>query len=123
MRVFGHHHHRCDDPYAEAPIWALELAVIMGLILENQETIMATNAEIKTKLDALTADVAEETNVIAGMETLLSNLSEIIAKLKLDATNAQVDPAIVDQIDALGQAVSANKTRIAKDVTDNTPAA
>lgn len=84
---------------------------------------MATNAEIKTKLDALTADVAEETNVIAGMETLLSNLSEIIAKLKLDATNAQVDPAIVDQIDALGQAVSANKTRIAKDVTDNTPAA
>lgn len=84
---------------------------------------MATQADIKAQLDALTANVADETTVIGGMETLLDNLATLIQSLKDAATNAQIDPAIVDQITALGTAVSANKTRISADVVKNTPAA
>lgn len=123
MRLFGHRHHRRDDPWAEAPPWAIELREMLGLVIDNQGTIMATQAEIKVQLDAITADVADETTQIAGIETVLDNLAAIIAKLQADATNAQVDPAIVAQITALQAAVGGNKARIIDDIKKNTPAA
>lgn len=104
----------------EVPPW---LATLTDLIQTNQEVLMATQAEVKAKLDALTADVADEASVIGSVETLLTNLQALIQQLKDAATNAQVDPAIVSQIDALAGAVGANKARIAADVAANTPAA
>lgn len=92
-------------------------------ILSNQETIMTTQAEVQAKLTALTADVADETTQIGGVETLLDNLAKQLKVLQDQVANADVPKAIVDQIDALAGAVGQNKARIIDDIKKNTPPA
>jgi len=123
FEVLGFHHHNRSNPWDEAPAWAVELACMMRGLSKQMETIMTTQAEIKTMLDAVTADVADETTQIGGIETVLTNLDVIITDLQAAATNAQVDPAIVSTITALQAAVSQNKSRIIADIQKNTPAA
>lgn len=81
---------------------------------------MATQAEVKEKLDALTANVADETTQIGGMETLLDNLAALIKTLQGQVAAADVPQNIVDQVDALAGAVGANKQRIIDDIKKNT---
>lgn len=84
---------------------------------------MADSVAVKKMLSDLTEDVNAETTAIGGIEQTLTNLQSIVTKLENDATNAQVDPAIVDQISALKEAVGANKSRILADIAANTPPA
>jgi hypothetical protein len=84
---------------------------------------MATQAEVKAKLDALTAEVADENTVIGGLTTLVDNLSGQLNTLKANAANADIPQALMDEIDGLSTAVATGKSAIVKAVTDNTPAA
>jgi len=84
---------------------------------------MATQADIKAKLDALTANVADEDTVIAGLETLLGNLGKMISDLKAQLANADIPQGLLDQVDAIGAAVTSQKAKIVADVVANTPAA
>lgn len=112
---------RKPDPWRYAPAYALALRDQQGVIIIKLETIMASQADVKAKLDALTANVADETTKIAGIETVLDNLATIIADLKTQVANADVPQAIVDQIDALDAAIGQNKQRIVDDINKNTP--
>lgn len=116
--IHDHYHHHPDLAEVKAG-----LSDIADLITNLTEIIMATQAEVKAKLDALTADVADETTQIAGIEQVLDNLAAIITALRDAATNADVPQAIVDQIDALGAAVGGNKARIIADIQKGTPPA
>lgn len=86
-------------------------------------------ADIKTKVDELTAKVTAEETVIDSVATLLNGLSAIIADLKtqLAAAIAANDPAaiqaVADSLDALGVKVDADKQKLGDAATANTPVA
>lgn len=99
MRIFGHHFHKNDNPWDEAPPWAVELRQIGLIILENQEKQMSDLAKLSADVDALTAAVATTATVLTG-------LSADIAALK-----AAVPPdnqAAVDDLAAKVEAATAS---------------
>lgn len=115
-----------DNPRLEAKVDRLinqvaGLKLMLNQIITQEKTVMATQADVKTKLDALTADVADETTQIGGVEQVLDNLETLLKSLQGQVANADVPQAIVDQIDALAGAVSGNKARIIADIQKNTP--
>jgi chromosome segregation ATPase len=85
-----------------------------------QENYMATAADVKAKLDALTAQVADENTQIAAMGTFIDNLDGQLAALKTAAANAEIPQEIMDEIDALSTAVSTGKTAITAKITTPT---
>ena len=101
----------------------LLLIQILGNLHNFKELIMATVAELKAALDTLSAKVAAETDVVQSVETLLQGLTTMIADLRAQLAAAGVPQAILDQVAALSTAVDGMSTQLAKDVTDNTPAA
>jgi len=68
----------------------------------------------------LQADVAAQTTVIAGVQTLLANLVQQISDLKNAGTS---DPAVQAAIDSLATSVEANNAALSAAVAANTPAA
>jgi hypothetical protein len=84
---------------------------------------MATQADIKAKLDALQADVAALPEVEQSVVQLLTNLIAQIADLRGKLANADIDPALLDEADAITAAIDQHKAGIAADVAANTPAA
>jgi hypothetical protein len=93
---------------------------LLRRIIRQLEAIMVSQTEVNAKLDAVLAGVAEESTAIGSIEQVLVNLEKEIADLKAAAENAGVSDEIVGKIDALGQAVGANRDRILADVEANT---
>lgn len=84
---------------------------------------MATAADVKVKLDALTANVADENTQLAGVATFIDNLQTQMAALQAAAKNADIPQEISDEIDALSAAVTTGKTTIVAKIQQNTPPA
>jgi hypothetical protein len=55
MRIFGHHFHHNDNPWDEAPPWAVELRQIGLITIENQEKQMSDLTKLTADIDALIA--------------------------------------------------------------------
>lgn len=110
MRLDVHLH--LDDIHLHfhgmVPPWVEVLQDKMDLILQNQETTMAT-------MDDLKASVARNTAVDTSIVTLLQGISQ-----QLKDAQAQNDPAaiqaVIDQLDA-------NTKTLSDAVTANTPSA
>lgn len=88
---------------------------------KQMETLMATQAQVREKLTALLANVADETSKLEGIEKLLENLSTQIKALQDQIANADVPQDIADSVDAIGAAVDQGKQRILDDINKNTP--
>lgn len=87
---------------------------------KQMETLMATQAQVREKLTALLANVADETSKLEGIEKLLENLSTQIKALQDQIANADVPQAIVDAVDVISAAVDQGKQRILDDINKNT---
>lgn len=111
MRIHGHTYHECDDPWAEAPPWAIELRCMLELIICNQELIMAV-------IDDLETSVKEMTDAEESAEAAFVKLADMIAALK---TN-QTDPATAARIQAAADQLKARAARLAAAVVANTEA-
>jgi len=88
-------------------------------ILEIQHLIIQKLNDMAATLDQILADTADESTVIDSLATLTAGL-----KAQLDAVLAgNLTPDQQAKVDAIFSAVDANKAKVAKAVTDNTPAA
>lgn len=111
-RPYGHDQHRCDDPFVEAPVWAVELKAMGLYIIQLLEFIMA-------EIDNLEASVKANTDAEDSAEALLIGISKQIADLKAAGT----DPATAARIQAASDLLSARAAKLAAAVVANTPAA
>lgn len=102
MRIDIHIH---DDRSGE------KLDCIIGLL----QAILAKEMKMSATLDEVLSDVQDESTVIDSVETLLKGLSDQLA-----AAIAANDPA---KIQAVKDAIDANKARLAAAVVAGTPAA
>jgi hypothetical protein len=72
MKLFAFHHHHNSDPWIDAPAWAAELRFMLGIIIEDQEKLMAA-------IDDLATAVAAEDTVIDSAVVLLQGIPALIA--------------------------------------------
>ena len=104
--LFAHRHHRNDQPWNEAPAWAVELAAMSLAILERMKSMSA-------ELDALTVQVKANSDLLDSATTLINGIAARI-------TAAGTDPAALK---ALTDELKAKDDTLAAAVTANTPAA
>lgn len=105
MRLFGRHHHNCDDPFAEAPVWAVELDLVGLTIIERLD-------KMSKEMDDLTAQVKANGDLLDSATTLINGIAARI-------TAAGVDPT---KLAALTAELKAKDDEIAAAITANTPA-
>ena len=106
MRLFGHDHHKCDDPMQGASALDVECFYMLAYIIERLETM-------SKELDDLTAQVAANSTLLDSATTLINGIADRI-------TAAGVDPA---KLAALTAELKAKDDALAAAVTQNTPAA
>jgi hypothetical protein len=106
MRHRYHWYHCGNDPWREAPPWALELGAMLELIILKENYM-------SKELDDLTASVAAEGTVIDSAVALINGLAEQLAA-------AGTDPA---KLAALKSDIDAKAAALASAVAANTPAA
>lgn len=116
MRLFGYHIHRCDDPWAEAPAWAVEISARLDLILEKEDYIMSAIDDALTQAEAAAKSNSDADD---AAEALLVSISKMIADLKAAGT----DPATLARITALSTALSSRAAQLSAAVVAGTPAA
>lgn len=105
MRLFGKHHHQCEDPWAGATPREIEVREMLRHILINQEIIMSLETDALDELEKQTTaiDGAEE-----SAEAAFTRLADIIANLKTNTT----DPATAARITAASAALKARAARL-----------
>lgn len=97
------HHH--GDPWENAPAWAIELGIGVGILIKNTETIMTIAQDLED-------EVAAESTVIASVETVVQNLIDAVK-------GAGTDQA---KLTAVLAAAQANKARLGALAAANTAA-
>jgi hypothetical protein len=116
MRIFGYDYHESEDPWAEAPSWAVELREMMALVLRTDRRM---ESEMQLAFTKMIAATAAQTTVTNGAVQALQSLGAKIADLstQLAAANSANDPvaqaAVQTQLDGLAQGVSDNDDKIA----------
>lgn len=116
MNLFGHRHHRCDDPWEQAPPWAIELREMLSLVLRKEDMIMTIESDA---LDKAEAAAKANSDADDAAEKLLISISAMVADLK----NHQTDPATATRIQALADALGQRSAQLSAAVVANTPAA
>lgn len=125
MKLFGFPFHEDDDPWDEAPPWAIELREMLGLILRTErqmENIMALDF---TKMIAATAAQSTVTNsVLAALQSLGAKIADLSTQLAaaIAANDPVAQAAVQTQLDALAQGVSDNDDKLAAAVVATGPA-
>lgn len=109
------------------------LMEVLGRIAKASETIASNIPAIKrfnkmsAELDQAIADlqtaVTADTDAVNSAETLMTNLSQLLADAIAAAQNAGATPAQLQALSDLQAAVSSNASGLAASVAANTPAA
>lgn len=111
MKLFGHHHHKCDSPWDGAPFWAIEVGSLLHHIIETLEKIMATLDET---LAAVTAEDTKVDSIIALVDGLKKQLADALAGVTLP-------PDTQAKVDAIFAQANASAGKIDTAITANTP--
>jgi len=101
MKLFAFDHHRRDNPWDEAPAWAIELREISLINLNLQEAIMAASDDLKAAVADLSAQMTVNNTAIDGL----------LAKITAPGTSDADIQAAVSQIHSL---IDGNKAELAK---------
>lgn len=105
MIIKVHHFHH-PDKEVTGRLWRVQQ--MLGIVVKNQENIMATIEDLK-------ASVQKNTDAEASVVTLMQGLSQQLKDAKAANDPAAIQ-AVIDQIDA-------NTNSVAAAVVANTPAA
>lgn len=111
---FHVHHYHDHDPQIEGL-----LRGIGRKLDEMKELIMASLDEMKQSISALSAEVGEETTIVASVATLIDGLNERLKNAV--ATAADLDD-LKSQVTNIMTAAVANKQVLAQKVQEGTPA-
>ena len=111
MSVLGFHWHHQENPWDDAPPWALELRAHLELIHLIQEKIMAT-------LDEVLAEVTDETTRLDSIQSLIDGIKQQLADALSGAT---IPPAVQAKVDAVFAGLTTNKAKLDKALNANVP--
>jgi len=113
LKPFGFFRHQNRDPWEDAPHWALELGIMLGIVIANQETIMID----VTALQAVAARLqASDTAALSALQALKDQNTALAAQLAAIPTQDPTTQAAINDVvtaltgtaDAVDKAVAAN---------------
>lgn len=105
MRVIGRHHHNCENPWDEAPPWAIELAALGFAIFEYMEKKMSElDDKLNQNLEQVTAIKTRLDSLIAYQAGLKQQLDAALAAAGAGLTAQQ--RTVFDQVFAVHKATS-----------------
>ncbi len=116
MRVFGFPYHQSEDPWDEAPAWALELREMMALILKTERRMENTMALDFTKMNtAITAQTTIDNSVLQYSIDMSAKVSDLSTQLKaaIAANDPVAQAAVQTQLDGLAQGILDNNAKVA----------
>lgn len=119
MNLFGFDYHKRQYPWTNAPPWAIELREMLRIVINRENRIMTTQADIAAALATVTADVAAQTTVTASLVTYVAGINSQLAALAASTTDTTTAAALL----ALGQQITANTSADSAAMVANTPAA
>lgn len=111
MRLFAFRFHQNENPWHEAPPWALEHRKLMGLILYKMEAIMAT-------LDEVLSEITDESTRLDSIQALIDGIKQQLADALSGTTLPPATQAKVDQVFA---GLTTNKGKIDKALNTGVP--
>lgn len=117
MKLFGWDYHRCDDPWNQAPPWAVELRQMLRLMLSLERRMEMEMAFDFSKMEAAATKQQGVTNSVLQF---LSDQSVVLADIRKQLADAVAanDPAAMkaaqDKLDAFATAMDENDDKIAK---------
>jgi hypothetical protein len=117
--MFGFNYHNCDRPWDDAPPWAIELREMIRIVINKENRVMTTQADIAAALAAVTSDVAAQTTVTASLVTYVQGINAQLAALAASTTDTTTAAALT----ALGNQIVANTAADSAAIVANTPAA
>lgn len=123
MRLFAHRYHRNDDPWEDAPPWALELREITLQIFiatsQKENLIVSQQKDIADALAKVQDDVRQATSVSQALGTYVKGLRDQIAQIASASTDTETAAALT----ALSTQLEANTAADAAAMVENTPQA
>jgi hypothetical protein len=113
MRVFGHHHHHHQNPWEQAPPWAIELGIMVSLLIENTESLMIDLSALQAVATRLDASDTAELALLQSIKDQNTDLAAQLAALQTGdpATQATIDTVVKqlsDTADKVDASVAAN---------------
>jgi hypothetical protein len=95
MKPFGFFKHQNRDPWEDAPHWALEMGIMLGIVIGNQETIMIDI----TALQAVAARLqASDTAALAALQALKDQNTSLAAQLAAIPTQDPTTQAAINDV-------------------------
>jgi methyl-accepting chemotaxis protein len=105
-------HYHYQRPANEVPPWATTLLRRFDLVINTQESLMASLDALKASVSDLAAKVAAQTSLDASTATLIQGLNQQNKDLAAQIASLQVGSVTQDDIDALAKQVSDTATAI-----------
>jgi hypothetical protein len=116
MKLFGFGYHESDDPWDEAPPWAIELREMMALVLKTEQRMENEMALDFTKLIAATTAQTNVTNsALTAFQAFGAKVADLSAQLAtaLATSDPVAAQAVQTQMDALATGVQTNDDKLA----------
>jgi hypothetical protein len=117
--MFGFRFHNCDDPWEDAPPWAVELREMLRVVIYKENLNMTGQDDIASALAKVQSDVAVQTTVAASFQTYVQGLTAQISKL----ASQTPDTTTADALKTLASQIEANTATASSAIVQNTPAA
>jgi hypothetical protein len=118
MNIFGFNEHQNNDPWRNAPPWAVELREMVRLVLMRENRIIDTENIIMSTLDDDLAEVTEQGSRLDSIDTLITTLNQRIADALSGTT---LPPGVQAKVDAVFAGLQANKAKIDTALNTNVP--
>lgn len=119
MKILGFRHHNCEDPWEDAPPWAIELREMLRVVIYKEYENMTVQQDIADALAKVQNDVAAQTTVTASVQTYVKGLRDQLAAIAAQTPDSTTAAALT----ALSQQIQANTSSDAAAIVENTPAA
>lgn len=121
--MYGKPFHGCDDPWFDAPPWAIELGARQGVIIHALIKMIGAEGIIMGQLDDALAKIEQSArdnqNADDAAEQLILNLGKMVADLK----GNQTDPDTLKRIDALSNQLTQRAAQLSAAVVAGTQSA
>jgi hypothetical protein len=118
MRPLGFFFHRNNDPWSNAPPWAVELREMVRLVLMRENRIIDTENIIMSTLD-------DDLAAVEAQSTRLDSINALIVSVKQQLADAlsgtTLPPGVQAKVDAVFNALHANDAKIDTALNTNVP--
>lgn len=122
-QIFGRDLHQCENPWDNAPAWAVELGAISLILIEKMEAIMALSPQVQALVDAVAANTSAVKAATDGLALEATQIADLKAQIAAITPGQAIDQEDLDAITKAVADLSATNTALQSAVPANVKSA